>query len=253
MCQFKSGIILKNKVVVAPVYNDSHSTLLNQLGIKDNYKNAVRTFVRAELVPPNDDRTVDVKEWEYIVDQDVVPDWYSKDPGKYEDEFRAAVEEYVKEHIVIMAGKPWSVIKKNEIGTYYLMEGSLFDCAFGDNNNYATSLVREELNNSDLARQIKEEYGDRIVLQSVDLTSLDGLRNYGSVSGDILSIPTLDLYRECRENISCLNYWWWLATPYSTSCGCGFDYVECVSVGGYVGYRSYDFTNGVRPVLILKS
>lgn len=253
MCQFKSGIILKNKVVVAPVYNDSHSTLLNQLGIKDNYENAVRTFVRVELAPPNDDRTVDVKEWEYIVDQDVVPDWYSKDPGKYEDEFRAAVEEYVKDHIVIMAGKPWSVIKKNEIGTYYLMEGSLFDCTFGDNNNYATSLVREELNNSDLARQIKEEYGDRIVLQSVDLTSLDGLRDYGSVSGDVLSIPTLDLYRECRENISCLNNWWWLATPYSTPCGCGSDYVECVDGDGNVYCGRYCRASGVRPVLILKS
>ena len=86
MCQFKSGIILKNKVVVAPIYNDSHSALLNQLGIEDDYENAARKFVRAELVPKNKNRAIDPKEWKYIVDQDVVPDWYSEDPGRYEGE-----------------------------------------------------------------------------------------------------------------------------------------------------------------------
>ena len=253
MCQFKSGIILKNKVVVAPIYNDSHSALLNQLGIEDDYENAARKFVRAELVPKNGDRAIDPKEWEYIVDQNVAPDWYSEDPGRYEGEFRAAVEKYVKEHIVIMAGKPWSVIKQNEVGTYYLMEGSLFDLTFGKDSNYATSYVREKLKNRDLARQLQEEYGDRIVPQNVDLTSLDGFKDYGSVSGDILSIPTLDLYRECREKISCLRDWWWLATPDSTPSGAGAVYVEYVRGGGDVGYLRYSDTCGVRPVLILKS
>lgn len=253
MCRFKSGIILKNRVVVAPVYNDSHSALLTQLGIEDNYENAARKFIRAELVPKNCNRAIDPKEWRYVVDQDVVPDWYSEDPGRYEGEFRAAVEEYVKEHIIIMAGKPWSVIKKNEIGTYYLMEGSLFDSTFGKDNNYATSFVRENLNNSDLAKQLKEEYGNRIVPQNVDLTSLDGFKDYGSVAGDVLSIPTLDLYRECREKISCLDDWWWLATPFSTSRGCGSGYVGCVNSDGNVDYYGCGCTRGVRPVLILKS
>ena len=253
MCQFKSGIILKNRIVLAPVYNDSHSALLNQLGIEDDYENMTRKFVRAELVPKNGDRAIDPKEWRYIVDQDVVPDWYSEDPERYENEFRAAVEEYVKEHIVIMAGKPWSVIKQNEVGTYYLMEGSLSDLPFGKDNNYATLYVREKLKNRDLARQLQEEYGDRIVPQNVDLTSLDGFKDYGSVSGDILSIPTLDLYRECREKISCLSDCWWLSTPDSTPSGVGAVYVECVGVGGDVGYNGHRCTRGVRPVLILKS
>ena len=253
MCQFKSGIILKNKVVVAPIYNDSHSALLNQLGIEDDYENAARKFVRAELVPKNKNRAIDPKEWKYIVDQDVVPDWYSEDPGRYEGEFRAAVEEYVKEHIVIMAGKPWSVIKQNEVGIYYLMEGSLFDSTFGEDNNYVTSYVREKLNNSDLAKQLKEECGDRIVTQNVDLTSLDGFKDYGSVAGDVLSIPTLDLYRECREKISCLSDWWWLSTPDSTPSGMGAVCVESVRGGGYVSDGRYHYADGVRPVLILKS
>ena len=55
MCRFKSGIILKNKVVVAPGENDSHSDLLEELGITDDYIGATKTFVRAELVPDKDE------------------------------------------------------------------------------------------------------------------------------------------------------------------------------------------------------
>ena len=47
MCQFKSGIILKNKVVLAPEGNDSHSDLLESLGIEDDRMNAMKVFVRA--------------------------------------------------------------------------------------------------------------------------------------------------------------------------------------------------------------
>lgn len=56
MCQFKSGIILKNKVVLTPEGNESHSDLLESLGIDDNHMNAIKTFVRAELTPPNNDK-----------------------------------------------------------------------------------------------------------------------------------------------------------------------------------------------------
>ena len=50
MCQFKSGIILKNKVVLAPEGNDSHSDLLESLGIEDDRMNAMKVFVRAEFL-----------------------------------------------------------------------------------------------------------------------------------------------------------------------------------------------------------
>ena len=36
MCQFKSGIILRNRVVLTPDGNESHTDLLNQLGMADN-------------------------------------------------------------------------------------------------------------------------------------------------------------------------------------------------------------------------
>ena len=91
MCQFKSGIITKNGVTLAPMYNDSHSSLLETMGIADNQMNAMKVFVRAELVPPNNDKTVDVEKWKYRVDQDFVPDWYEKDSKRYEEEMREAM------------------------------------------------------------------------------------------------------------------------------------------------------------------
>ena len=97
MCNFKSGIILKNKIVLAPEGNESHSELLESLGIDDNYMNASKTFVRAELIPKSDDKMTNVKEWRYKVDQDIVPDWYKKDPERYEQDFRSMVEEYMIE------------------------------------------------------------------------------------------------------------------------------------------------------------
>ena len=100
MCRFKSGIILKNRVVVAGE-DDSHSRLLESLGIEDNDLNAMKTFVRAELYPIGGDKFSNPQKWIYNIDQDVLPDWYTEDPGRYEKEFREAVESWCTEHVLL--------------------------------------------------------------------------------------------------------------------------------------------------------
>jgi hypothetical protein len=253
MCQFKSGIILKNRVVLAPMYNDSHSALLRGLGIEDSYHNATRTFVRAELVPVDDDKTTNPKDWKYIVDQDIVPEWYESDPERYEQEFRAAVEEWVDKNMVVILGRSWKVIKRDEKGTYYLLNDILEESEFGRINNYAESYIRKNLNEGSLAQELRAEFGDKLIPINSDLLSLDGLKDYGSVDGDILAILTLDLYRECRENIPNADSWWWLATPDSTPSGYGTDCVQYVYSNGIVDYHGYRYDEGVRPFFILKS
>ena len=103
MCRFKSGIILKNKVVVAPGENDSHSDLLESLGIKDDYFGATNVFVRAELVPVNDEWWINPAEepdkWEFIMDQDMRPEWFDK--SAHEKIFREAVCDWWKEHVLV--------------------------------------------------------------------------------------------------------------------------------------------------------
>lgn len=101
MCRFKSGIIFKTRCVVAPGENDSHSDLLRELNVEDTYTNASRMFVRAELVPENGEWWTDPDGWEFVVDQDVTPDWYDTDPGKYEEEFRQAVKSWWCEHVLV--------------------------------------------------------------------------------------------------------------------------------------------------------
>lgn len=103
MCRFKSGIILKSRVVVAPGENDSHSDLLESLEIEDDYLGASKKFVRAELIPENDEWWVSPEEhpekWKFVVDQDITPEWFEKE--YYEKSFREAVCEWWKSHVLV--------------------------------------------------------------------------------------------------------------------------------------------------------
>ncbi len=99
MCQFKSGIILKTRVVIAEGADDSHSKLLEELGIEDTYENAVEKFVRVELLPPQNEWWTDPETWIFHADQDIVPDWFDIDREKYIKDFREAVKEWWKEHV----------------------------------------------------------------------------------------------------------------------------------------------------------
>ena len=252
MCKFKSGIILKNKIVLAPEENESHSDLLESLGIKDTRENAMRVFVRAELLPKDDNKAIDISEWRFNVDQDITPDWFDADPGRYEEEFRNVVRDYLKDRITVIAGYPWNKVKDGDY-TYYFMDGIWKEMEFGKNNNYAESYIRNDLINSNLAKQLRKEFGDKLVPISLDLLSLDGLDDYGTVEGDIIAIPNLDIYRKFRKKMSKLDSWYWLATPDSTSSGCGSDSVRYVCSGGDVGYGWCDCVTGVRPFFIIQS
>ena len=101
MCQFKSGIILKTRCVVAQGADDSHTALLEELNIDDTRENAMRKFVRVELVPPKGEWWTDPETWKINVDQDIVPDWFETDREKYLDEFRKAVKEWWNTHVLV--------------------------------------------------------------------------------------------------------------------------------------------------------
>ena len=97
MCQLKSGIILKDRVFV-PEYN-SHTDMLEELGIKDTQANAEKLFVRAELLPPDGDVFKPVDEWKFHVDQDIIPDWFIEEVD--EERMVEAVKEWAKDHVHI--------------------------------------------------------------------------------------------------------------------------------------------------------
>ena len=252
MCQFKSGIIFKNRIVLAPEGNESHSDLLEFLNIEDSTSNAMTKFVRAELLPKDGNKAADISEWKFVVDQDITPDWFNLERDKYEEEFRDKVKEYMKDRITVICGYAWNVVNDGNL-TYYFMDGLYGNSEFGNNNNYANSKVRKMLVNSELAEELKKKFGDNLMPISLDLLSLDGLDDYGKVEGDILAIPTIDLYRKFRKKISKLNNSYWLVTPDSTPSGYGSDDVQYDCSNGNVCCGWYSCVDGVRPFFILKS
>ena len=110
MCRFKSGIILKNKCYMPN--KDHHAGMLEELSIEDNYENAIRKFVRAELVPDNNEWWTSPDGWKFVVDQDEIPDWFADDRGKYEEQFRETVKAWWQEHVLI--DKKIDVLKNGE-------------------------------------------------------------------------------------------------------------------------------------------
>lgn len=252
MCRFKSGLIFKDRVVLAPMYNESHSRMLERMEIEDSDFNARKVFVRTELLPYNDDFMSDINKWKYIVDQDVTPDWYDEDPERYEDMFRESVKEWRINNIIEICGQPCTKLKEENGNTYYHLCEPLFKSEFGDDNNYANSTVRKKLLEHEFTLSLQKEYGDALVPVTMNLTSLDGLKDYGTVT-DVVGIPDIDLYRECRENVFVGDNWWWLSTPDSTPSGTGSSCVRYVCSGGFVvwGYSGYEWS--VRPFFILKS
>lgn len=252
MCRFLSGVIMKNRVVLAPIYNQSHSNLLKQLNMEDSYVNASRIFVRAELVPENNDRTTPVDEWKFIVDQDVTPDWFTIDRGRYEEEMRDAAKEWIKEHIIVAAGYAWE--KVNYRGeTRCIMSGIYKKMSFGKNNNYAESDVLKDLDESKLLADLKAEFGDKLKPIVTDLTSLDGFKTYGKVTDRYLSIPTQEMIMECGSQMSCTDAFW-LATPNQTTDRGDASCVQFVGRNGYCRYGVCGWdVSGVRPFFILES
>ena len=124
---------------------------------------------------------------------------------------------------------------------------------FGANNNYDGSYVEQECNQ--FADKIEAIVGtENLVKHTVDLTSDDGLKDYGKIKRR-MSLLTTELYRRYVDILDehKVDTWWWLATPYSTKTHDNDSWVKCVAPSGYVCSHYYHYVGGVRPFCILKS
>lgn len=157
------------------------------------------------------------------------------------DTFKIGEHELV---VLEQSGDTAAVIRKD------LLEKSM---KFGSNNNFDGSDVDRKC--SAFAQEIAAIIGEKnIVEHTVDLTSDDGLKDYGKVRRKA-SLLTAELYRRYVEILDKhkIKKWWWLATPFSTPKHDGASWVKCVAPSGYIG-SDYCFNDyGVRPFCILKS
>ncbi len=126
MCRIKSCLVLKNRVF-CPAY-DSHQKMLEELGIEDNEVNAMKTFVRVELVPPEatsnyfDDKyftslQAPLSEWKLVVDQDIVPDWW--EPSIYRLAIEKEVQKWLNKYVLINQ-KDKAIVGNGYTDKYYL-------------------------------------------------------------------------------------------------------------------------------------
>lgn len=97
MCQLKSCLVLKDRVF-CPDYN-SHQSMLEELGIEDDYLHASKTFVRVEFTPPDNTKSLiePLDRWTLEVDQDIVPEWWDEKADRQRVE--EAVEIWRKGHV----------------------------------------------------------------------------------------------------------------------------------------------------------
>lgn len=124
--------------------------------------------------------------------------------------------------------------------------------AFGKDNNWANSKWRKYLN-SEYYQEISDEFGkENINEHEVDLTSLDGYDDYGTVR-DKVSAMTIDRYRRYHKYIGNVSEWNYLSTPDSTPSGWSASGVRYVNDDGSVDCADCRNDTALRPFFILNS
>ncbi len=117
---------------------------------------------------------------------------------------------------------------------------------------YTDSNIRKHLNSKFLDELSAEVGAENIIEHTVDLTTVEGSKKYGSVQ-DKVSLLTCDLFRKYHDILEKYNLctWWWLATPIAVP---GWDdVVRAVRNIGILVYLYYYCVGGVRPFYILNS
>lgn len=146
------------------------------------------------------------------------------------------------------------VLEHCEGGTNVILKDLIKESEeFGDCNNFNDSNVDHIC--SEFETEISNLVGaENLLIHTVDLTSDDGLKCYGTVERR-MSLITTEMYRRYVEILDKhkLDKWWWLATPYSTPKHEDDYWVKCVSPSGYFYDFNCYFNRGVRPFCILKS
>lgn len=155
-----------------------------------------------------------------------------------------------------IAGIDWIVLDKQYNTVLCLTKNFIYDRhKFDDKtNNYANSEIRKKLN-GEFLKQITDAVGaDAIEGCYIDLTSDDGLDDYGDVY-DKVGLLTADMYRRYNRIIEKypVRYWWWLSTAWSTPHRGYSTAVRVVDSNGTLSSYYCNYGSGVRPFCIFKS
>ena len=147
------------------------------------------------------------------------------------------------------------VLEQSDNGTKVISkEFAYTKKAFGDCFDWTKSSVRALLNGDYYNKIVKLVGANNIISMERDLTSLDGLDDYGTCN-DKISLLSASEYAKYHKILG-LNTsypdWWWTITPASTPSN-GYSRDVCgVDSGDVLNWGDRDCCSGVRPFLNLE-
>ena len=148
-------------------------------------------------------------------------------------------------------GEPCLVLEHRKDGTMLLHLDQMTH-AFGSSNNFAASSLRAHLNGPYLA-SLTDGNPDEIITRTVDLTALNGSKEYGSCECKVAPL-TIDELRKYHDILPIPERFEWSVTPWSTPAVNEDDtWVMGLYSGGSI-YRSHcSGTYGSRPAFLIPS
>lgn len=148
-------------------------------------------------------------------------------------------------------GEPCLVLEHRKDGTMLLHLDQMTH-AFGSSNNFAASSLRAHLNGPYLA-SLTDGNPDEIITRTVDLTALNGSKEYGSCECKVAPL-TIDELRKYHDILPIPERFEWSVTPWSTPAVNEDDtWVMGLSSYGYVYDDVCNYSYGSRPAFLIPS
>ena len=148
-------------------------------------------------------------------------------------------------------GEPCLVLEHRKDSTL-LLHLEQMSHAFGSDNNFASSSLRAHLNGPYL-RSLTDGNPDEVITRTVDLTALNGSKEYGTCECKVAPL-SLDELRKYADIIPTPERFEWSVTPWSTP-KVNEDDTWVTGLRSYGGvYRSVcTYAGGSRPAFLLPS
>lgn len=148
-------------------------------------------------------------------------------------------------------GEPCLVLEHRKDGTMLLHLDQMTH-AFGSSNNFAASSLRAHLNGPYLA-SLTDGNPDEIITRTVDLTALNGSKEYGSCECKVAPL-TIDELRKYHDILPIPERFEWSVTPWSTPAVNEDDtWVMGLRSGGSIYYNGCYYSGGSRPAFLIPS
>lgn len=171
---------------------------------------------------------------------------------------KTAISNVAPGQVVKFHGEPCIVLEHRTAGTL-LVTAAQIKSSFGSTNNFAVSSFREHLNGA-FADALTEGHADELITREVDLTALNGSKEYGSCECKVAPL-TFDEIRRFHGLLPKPESWEWSATPWSTPCVDEDDTwvtvntynAVCLSTSGDVSSSYCTGAVGSRPAFLIPS